>query len=96
MNLRRGSMNIEYTVQIWKEGHQYVAHATPLDVMSSGMTPDEAKKALREAVRLFLDTAEEMGTLGEILQECGYVIEGKEWVSPSWVAIERESAAIGI
>jgi predicted RNase H-like HicB family nuclease len=89
-------MHIEYTVQIWKEGNQYVAHATPLDVMSSGLTPDEARTALREAVHLFLDTAKEMGTLGEILQECGYVMEGKEWVSPSWVAIERESAAIGI
>jgi hypothetical protein len=32
-------MNIEYTVQIWKEDNQYVAHATPLDVTSSGLTP---------------------------------------------------------
>ncbi len=45
-------MNIEYTVQIWKEGNQYVAHAMPLDVMSSGMTPEEARKALDEAVHL--------------------------------------------
>jgi len=33
---------IEYTVQIWKEGNQFVAHAMPLDVMSSGRTPEEA------------------------------------------------------
>ena len=37
---------IEYTVQIWKEGNQYVAHAMPLDVMSSGLTPEEAQKLL--------------------------------------------------
>ena len=28
------SQDIEYTVQIWKEGGQFVAHAMPLDVMS--------------------------------------------------------------
>ena len=32
-------MNIEYTVQIWQEGDQFIAHAMPLDVMSSGATP---------------------------------------------------------
>jgi hypothetical protein len=35
--------------------------------MSSCQTPDEARKALREAEHLFLDTAKEIGTLGEIL-----------------------------
>lgn len=62
-----GRMNIEYTVQIWKEGKQFIAHAMPLDVMSSGQTTDEAGKALDEAVHLFLATAAEMGTLEEVL-----------------------------
>ena len=47
------SFDIEYTVQIWKEGNQYVAHAMPLDVISSGATPEEARNALDEAVKLF-------------------------------------------
>jgi len=38
------SQDIEYTVQIWKEGNQFVAHAMPLDVMSSGETADEPEK----------------------------------------------------
>ncbi len=46
------SQDIEYTVQIWKEGEQFIAHAMPLDLMSSGRTPDEARKALDEAVHL--------------------------------------------
>jgi len=64
-------MNIEYTVQIWKEADQYIAHAMPLNVMSAGKTPEEAKRAVKEAVDLFLATAREMGTLNEILQQCG-------------------------
>ena len=33
-----GAQDIEYTVQIWKEGRQFVAHAMPLDVMSSDLS----------------------------------------------------------
>ena len=88
-------MNIDFTVQIWKEGNQYIAHATPLDVVSCGPDAEGAKAALKEAVHLFLETAKEMGTLGEILDECGYESKGDTWVSPPWIAIERQSTAIG-
>ena len=47
-----GTMSVEYTAQIWQEGNHFVAHATPLDVMSAGSTPEEACKALDEAVHL--------------------------------------------
>ena len=86
--------DIEYTVQIWKEGSQFVAHAMPLDVMSSGRTPEEAGKALDEAVHLFLVTATDIGTLNEILQEAGYELKEGRWIGPSWVAIERHSAIL--
>jgi predicted RNase H-like HicB family nuclease len=64
--------DIEYTAQIWKEGDQFIAHAMPLDVMSSGNSPEVARKALDEAVHLFLATASDMGTLEEVLQDTGY------------------------
>ncbi len=41
------TQDIENTVQIWKEGNQFVAHAMPLDVISPGSTPYEVS-ALRE------------------------------------------------
>jgi predicted RNase H-like HicB family nuclease len=89
------TMNIEYTVQIWKEGNQFVAHAMPLDVISSGRTAEEARRALDEAVNLFLVTAADMETLDEILEEAGYKLSQGSWISPSWVAIERHSTAVG-
>ncbi len=90
------SVTVEYTLQIWKEGNQYIAHAMPLDVMSSGATADEAREALAEAVRLFLATAADMGTMDAVLEECGYEHAGEGWVSPAWVAIERHSATVGV
>ena len=60
-------MDIDYTVQIWREGGQFIAHAMPLDVASSGATPQAARAALDEAVKLFIKTAEQHGTLAEVL-----------------------------
>jgi predicted RNase H-like HicB family nuclease len=91
-----GNLNIEYSAQIWKEGNQFIAHAMPLDVMSAGPSPEEARKALDEAVHLFLVTAADMGTLEDILQESGYEFRHGGWVSPSWVAIERRSAVVTV
>lgn len=89
-------MNVDYTVQIWKEGSQFVAHAMPLDVMSSGQTPDEARAALDEAVHLFLATLVDTGNLDEVLEEAGYELQKKQVVSPVWVALERHSASVAV
>ena len=89
-------MLIDYTVQTWKEGNQFVAHAMPLDVMSSGPTLEEAKHALDEAVRLFVATASDQGALAEILNESGYELIDGQWVSPSWVGIEKHSTPVGV
>ena len=89
-------MEIGYTVQIWKEGGQYLAHAMPLDVASSGATADEARAALDEAVRLFLSTAAENGTLDEVLEEAGYErAPGGNWRRPDCVAVEQRAATVG-
>jgi predicted RNase H-like HicB family nuclease len=64
-------MEIEFTAQIFREGRTYVAHTPELDVSSCGGTKDRALRNLNEAVRLFLEEAEKMGTLDQILQEAG-------------------------
>ena len=91
-----GQIDIEYTIQIFREGNQFIAHAMPLDVMSSGSTAEEARTALDEAVQLFLETAADMGNLDEILQEVGYAFEQENWISPSWIAIERHSTTVAV
>ena len=89
-------MKLDMNVHIWKEDRQYLAHAMPLDVMSSGPTPEAARRAVDEAVHLFLQTALEVGTLEEILEECGYERQGDRWVSPSLVSVEKHDLAIAV
>ena len=89
-------MNIDYTVNIWTEEEQFIAHAMPLDVMSAGQTVEEARKALDEAVHLFLATAADMDTLQDVLREAGYQWSVDNWIAPPWVSTEQHSALVGI
>jgi predicted RNase H-like HicB family nuclease len=87
-------MTIETTTRLWREGKQYIAHALPLDVASAGDSPDAARKALQEAVELFVSTAREQGTLEEVLEECGYTSVDGKWVAPAIVVQEREEIMV--
>lgn len=89
-------MKLHYTVQVWKEGIQYIAHAMPLDVASSGASAEAARKAVDEAVQLFLATAAEHGTLKEVLEDAGYRRAGREWRSPPWLGVEQRTCLAAV
>lgn len=80
---------IEFDAIIFSEGKTYVAHCPELDVSSYGHDVDEARLNLKTAVRLFVEDAEKLGTLEDILQEAGYQrgADGK-WKSPRIIATE--------
>ncbi len=84
-------MEIQFTTRIFKEGRSYIAHAIELDVSSCGGTKNKAVKNLKEAIRLFLDEADKMGTLKQILQEAGYSTSKQKVASPKFVSIQRMS-----
>ncbi len=49
-----------------------MAQALELDLSSCASAKEQALANLKEAVRLFLEEAEKMGTLDQILDEAGY------------------------
>jgi predicted RNase H-like HicB family nuclease len=50
----------------------YVAGFPRLEIYSQGDSPDDAKEAARDALRLWLDSCIERGTLGDALRELGW------------------------
>jgi predicted RNase H-like HicB family nuclease len=74
----RDMPDISFDVQIYKEGDIFVAHALKLNVSSCGYSDEEARTNGREAVKLFLEAAEHLGTLREALEESGYRLEAGE------------------
>ena len=84
-------MEIQFTTRIFKEGRTFVAHALELDVSSCGGTKDKALRNLMEAARLFLEEAEKMGTLEQILEEAGYSKTKQKIASPRFISVQRMS-----
>jgi len=84
-------MEIQFTTRIFKEGLTFVAHTRELDVSSCGGTQRKALRNLKEAVRLFLDEAERMGTLELILEETGYLKRKSKLQGPKFITTRRVS-----
>src|ERR1700704_6507068 len=83
------AMEIQFTTRIFKEGRTYVAHALELDVSSCGGNKEKALRNLKEAVRLFLEEAEKMNTLEQILEEAGYGRRRQKIARPNFVSVQR-------
>jgi len=85
---------ISFTVHVFREGKTFVAHVPELDVSSCGETADEARRNIKDAVRGFLETAEEMGTLSDILSVTRLIEDGEGWNPPEFVSLDH--MAVGI
>ena len=80
---------IDYDVIVFKEDETCVAYCPELDISSCGNTVAHAKKMLKTAVRLFLEEAEKMGTLEDILEESNYKKDASgRWIPPELIATE--------
>jgi predicted RNase H-like HicB family nuclease len=89
-------MEIQFTTRIFKEGRAFVAQALELDVASCGGTKERALKNLKEAVRLFLEEAERMGTLEQILKEAGYSRTKSRIASPKFISVQRVTLPLSL
>ena len=84
-------MEIQFTTQIFKEGRAFVAYTRELDLSSCGGTQQKALRNLKEAVRLFFEEAEKMGTLDQILEEAGYLKRKSKVQGPKLITTQRVS-----
>ena len=88
-------MEIQFTTRIFKEGRSFVAHALELDVSSCGGTKEKALKNLKEAVRLFVEEAEKMGTLKQILEESGFSTTIPK-ISSKFISVQRVTLPLSL
>ncbi len=89
--------NIRFTCQLSREDDTVVALCPEFNVSSFGDTPEEAVASLHEAVTLFLEECQRIGTLEIILEEAGYrprESQGhkqlvRQWVPPQSLGTKR-------
>lgn len=84
--------SIDYDVIVFKEDETFIAYCPELDISSCGNDVEQAKEMLKTAVKLFIEEAEKMGTLEDILEESRYKKgAGGRWLPPKLVATELVS-----
>lgn len=66
-----------------KRDDHWLSICPVLDVYSQGSSKQEAKKSLGEAIKLFLISCFEHGTLEQVLRECGFKLEKDAKARPS-------------
>ncbi len=83
---------IDYDIIVFKEDQAYVAYCPELDISSCGDNVDHVKEMLKTAVKLFIEEAEKMGTLEDILEESKYTKNAQgRWMPPKLIATELVS-----
>ena len=66
------TVTFKLPIRLEKDGDWIVSHCDAFDIASQGRTEEEAKHNIIEALGLFLKGAYEMGTLEEVMKECGF------------------------
>jgi len=66
-------MNMQLPVVVKKRDNWFVSSCPVLDVYSQGVTKEESKKNLTEALAAFLISCHKRGTLDAVLKSCGFV-----------------------
>ena len=63
---------IKLKTEFFEEDGQIIGIAPEINVGSSGMNMEDAQRSLKEAVELWLEGCQEMGTLEQVLEEDGF------------------------
>jgi predicted RNase H-like HicB family nuclease len=74
---------VSYTSELFEEDGQVVALCPELNVSSYADTLEQAIDSLKEAVELFLEECQSMGTLDMVLEEAGYrrkTVNADRWI----------------
>ena len=85
-------------VLFFQEGKKVVAYSPALDLSTCGDTEQQARKRFGEAALIFLSEISKMGTIEEVLEECGWQRTPKRqtWSPPVYRSCTEESIKIPV
>jgi predicted RNase H-like HicB family nuclease len=88
-------MDTNLTALFFREDENTVIAACPtLDISTCGSTLEEARKNFTEMVELFFEEAASMGTLEQVLTDCGWKKHNDKYFEPQLIATETETIKI--
>lgn len=84
-------MEVDVRIEFFRENDLIVALCPELQVSSFGETLEEAERSIREALDLFIEGCESMGTLKDVLEEAGFEYQDNKWISRRPVRISQQT-----
>lgn len=83
-------------VLFFQEGNRVIAYSPALDLSTCGNTEQQARKRFAEAAVIFLTEIQRMGTIEEVLEECGWhkVPHQHTWSPPTYKSCTEELVKI--
>jgi len=84
-------INFKIPVTIFKEGNMFVAYTPSLDLSTSGKTFAQVRERFAEAIAIFFEEIEKMGTIDEVLGSLGWQKVKQEWRPLAPVAHEMQA-----
>jgi hypothetical protein len=90
------SIEAAIPVIFFQEANKVVAYSPAIDLSTCGDTEEQAHARFTEAARIFFDEVAKMGTLGEVLEECGWqkTPHKAEWSPPTYRSCTEERVQI--
>jgi predicted RNase H-like HicB family nuclease len=89
---------VNLPVSFLQEENKFIAYTPALDLSTCGDTFEKAKKRFEEILQIFIDEAYKMGTLEEVLQDCGWrkARFPRRWIPPITVGQPEHTIEIPI
>jgi hypothetical protein len=90
------NINAKIPVILFEEGRKFVAYSPAIDISTCGDSEEQARKRFIEAAAIFFEEITRMGTIDEVLSECGWTqMPGKQtWLPPKYRSCTEELVPI--
>jgi len=75
-------LSIRVPVSIFREGKRFVAYSPALDLSTAGKTLQETQRRFAEAVEIFFEELDDLGTTNEVLAGLGWERVKRSWKPP--------------
>jgi hypothetical protein len=90
------AVQVQLPVFIFREGEQFVAFTPALDLSTSAPSQEEAKENFDDAVKVFFEETERLGTTDRVLSELGWQQVEHRWTPPVLVSQEHSKVAVPV
>lgn len=96
MESKRNNIETKIPVILFEEGDKFVAYSPAIDLSTCGNSEAQARQRFIEAASIFFDEIINMGTVEDVLTECGWhkLPDKNTWLPPKYKSYTEELVPI--